>query len=77
MNKLCKDLQYVDRMDHPEDFVSVVKTFELPEGVDPKDYARPGVDPVALLNALDKKHVFQTASQEKSRVRIGISFRNV
>jgi formylmethanofuran dehydrogenase subunit E-like metal-binding protein len=53
MNKLCSDLWYLERLDQPETFIKVLKEFELPEGVDPKSYARPGVDPMLLLDALD------------------------
>jgi len=49
IDKLCMDMWYLDRMDAPENFVSVIHTFELPEGVEPKAYARPGVDPMAML----------------------------
>jgi formylmethanofuran dehydrogenase subunit E-like metal-binding protein len=50
MNKLCTDLWYLDRMDQPENFVTILKNFELPPKVHPKEYARPDVDPVFLLN---------------------------
>ncbi len=49
INKLCADLWYLERMDQAETFVSVVHEFQLPEGVHPKSYARPGVDPMAML----------------------------
>ncbi|MCI5224216.1 MAG: hypothetical protein D3924_16480 [Candidatus Electrothrix sp. AR4] len=52
MNKLCKDLQFIDQMDKPEKFVDIEKSFTLPRGVHPKEYARPGVDPLALLNSI-------------------------
>lgn len=52
MNKLCRDLEFVDQMDTPENFVTEVGTVTLPAGVHPKEYARPGADPVALLDAL-------------------------
>ncbi|MCW5212104.1 hypothetical protein VU04_04250 [Desulfobulbus sp. TB] len=53
MNKLCKDLQFIDQMDTPEKFVREVKRFALPQGVHPKEYARPGADLIALLTLLD------------------------
>ena len=49
INKLCADMWYLAYMDHPEDFIIEVHAFDLPEGGDPKAYARPGVDPMALL----------------------------
>lgn len=52
MNKLCKDLLYVDKMDRPEEFVSIVHEFELPAGTGPKELARPGVDPVGKIESL-------------------------
>lgn len=52
LDKLCADLWYLDKMDNPEDFVAVERQFTLPQGVSPADYARPGVDPVAQINAL-------------------------
>ncbi|WPD23323.1 MAG: FmdE family protein [Candidatus Electrothrix scaldis] len=53
MNKLCTDLWYLDRMDQPEQFITVLKQFTLPLGTDPKEYARPGVDPVLLIDNLN------------------------
>ncbi|MBN1625306.1 MAG: hypothetical protein JW944_02175 [Deltaproteobacteria bacterium] len=44
LDKVCADLWYLKRIERPEEFVSVVKSFELPEGVSPKDWAAPGVD---------------------------------
>jgi formylmethanofuran dehydrogenase subunit E-like metal-binding protein len=52
MNKLCSDLWFLERLDQAEDFVTVLKEFLLPAGVDPKSYARPGVDPIKLLDTL-------------------------
>ncbi len=49
IDKLCSDLWYLERMDQPESFVTVIKEFTLPQGVSPKDYARPGVDPMERL----------------------------
>ncbi|MCI5132697.1 MAG: hypothetical protein D3904_14565, partial [Candidatus Electrothrix sp. EH2] len=54
MNKLCKDIQYVDKMDRPEDFVSIVNEFILPKDVGPKQLARPAVDPVKEIDSLLK-----------------------
>jgi formylmethanofuran dehydrogenase subunit E-like metal-binding protein len=50
ITKLCSDLWYLERLDQPELFVSIIKSFELPEGVTPKDWARPGVDPMKKLD---------------------------
>jgi len=44
VDKVCQDLWYLDRMERPEDFVKVVKEFELPEGVAPVDLMRPHAD---------------------------------
>jgi formylmethanofuran dehydrogenase subunit E-like metal-binding protein len=52
MDKLCSDLWYLERLDQPENFIKVLKEFSLAEGVDPKSYARPGVDPILILDAL-------------------------
>ncbi len=49
ITKLCADLWYLERLDQPESFVKVLHTFELPDGTAPKDWARPGVDPMQKL----------------------------
>ncbi len=49
MTKLCMDLWYLERMDQPEAFVKEIKRFDLPEGLTPKDWSRPGVDPMKEL----------------------------
>jgi formylmethanofuran dehydrogenase subunit E-like metal-binding protein len=49
IDKLCADLWYLEHMENPEDFVKVIKKFELPDGVSPQDWARPGKDPLAML----------------------------
>ncbi len=49
VDKLCADMWYLDRLDRPEDFVKVLKTFEMPKDVSPRDWARPGVDPLEKL----------------------------
>lgn len=49
LNKLCSALWYLDYLDQPELFVSVIKEFELAQGEDPKDWARPGVNPLEKL----------------------------
>lgn len=51
---LCKDLWYLDLLDQPESFITVIKTFELPDGVVPKDWARPGVDPMEKLGLIQE-----------------------
>ncbi len=52
LNKLYSDLWYLDYLDQPELFVSVIKEFELAEGEDPKDWARPGVNPLEKLDLI-------------------------
>ena len=52
IDKLCTDLYYLKYMDQPEKFVKVIKSVELPEGVSPKDWARPGIDPMKKLGLL-------------------------
>jgi formylmethanofuran dehydrogenase subunit E-like metal-binding protein len=49
VDKVCSDLWYLKRMGNPEEFVSVVKSIELPEGVSPKDWAAPGVNVMEKL----------------------------
>jgi len=46
---LCMDLWYLEQLDHPEQFVKIIKQFELPSGLSPRDWARPGVDPLKEL----------------------------
>jgi formylmethanofuran dehydrogenase subunit E-like metal-binding protein len=53
MDKLCSDLWYLDRLDQPKDYIKALKKFNLPAGVDPKSYARPGVDAILILNQLN------------------------
>ena len=48
LDKLCVDLWYLERLGHPEAFVKVIKKFELPDGVSPKDWVRPGADPLKM-----------------------------
>jgi len=52
IDKLCADLWYLQRMDAPEDFVQVIRTFTLDEGVSPRDLARPGIDPLKELTRM-------------------------
>ena len=52
LDKLCADLWYLDKMEQAENFITVERQFQLPEGIDPKDLARPGVDPVFLIDSL-------------------------
>lgn len=49
IGKLCMDLWYLDKLDKPEEFIKEIRRFELPAGQTPKDWARPGVDPMKLL----------------------------
>ena len=55
LGKLCSDLFFLKHLQTPEKFVTSVHTFVLPKGVDPKVYARPGVDPMAALGLLAKE----------------------
>lgn len=54
INKLCMDLYYIDHLNEPELYVKVLKEFELPEGETPKDWARPGVDPMKKLGLVEE-----------------------
>ncbi|MCL6559737.1 MAG: hypothetical protein K6U74_13270, partial [Firmicutes bacterium] len=47
--RLKSDLWYMDYLEQPETFVSVIKRFELQEGEQPSDYAQPGVNPLVRL----------------------------
>lgn len=49
IDKLCSDLWYLGRMEKPEDFVKAIKSFQLPEGISPEDWAGPGIDPLKKL----------------------------
>lgn len=44
VDKVCTGLWYIERMERPEEFITLIKSFDLPEGVSPKDWAAPGVD---------------------------------
>ena len=55
INKLCEDLWFLKNLHRPDDFVKVVKRFELPEGVSPRDWARPGADPLEKLGLLKEE----------------------
>ncbi|MBC7359584.1 MAG: hypothetical protein H5U10_13720 [Desulfacinum sp.] len=59
MDKLCADLWYLKQMEHPERYVKVLKDFRLPDGVSPRDWAAPGVDPLKMLGLM------QTGKSEK------------
>ncbi|OPZ59239.1 MAG: FmdE, Molybdenum formylmethanofuran dehydrogenase operon [Deltaproteobacteria bacterium ADurb.Bin510] len=52
IDKLNTDLYLLENRDHPEKFVKVVKRFELPKGLTPMDWTRPGVDPLKELGLL-------------------------
>jgi formylmethanofuran dehydrogenase subunit E-like metal-binding protein len=52
LNKLYSALWYLDYLDQPELFVSIIKEFELAEGEDPKAWARPGVSPLEKLDLI-------------------------
>jgi formylmethanofuran dehydrogenase subunit E-like metal-binding protein len=49
IDKLCADLWYLERMGKPEEFVKVIKRFQLPGELSPKDWAGPGADPLKKL----------------------------
>jgi formylmethanofuran dehydrogenase subunit E-like metal-binding protein len=49
IEKLCIDLWYLERMSKHEQFVKVINKFELPDGISPADWARPGIDPLKML----------------------------
>ena len=49
LDKLASDLWFLDKLDSPERFVSVVKEVELENGVSPKALLRPGSNPVRML----------------------------
>jgi len=50
LDKLASDLWFLEKLDSPEAFVSVVKEVELEQGVSPKTLLRPGSDPVRMLS---------------------------
>lgn len=52
ITKLCTDLWYLERLDQADTFIKVIKRFELPDGLTPKDWARPGVDPMEKLGLI-------------------------
>jgi hypothetical protein len=47
LDMVCADLWCIDQMNNPEDFVYEILSFELPEDIEPKAFARPGFDPLA------------------------------
>jgi formylmethanofuran dehydrogenase subunit E-like metal-binding protein len=49
VDKLCTDLWYLEHIEQYEDFIKVLKKFDLPDGMAPEDWARPGVDPLKEL----------------------------
>ena len=53
LDKLCADLWYLDKMDRPKDFITVERSFQLGADSDPKELARPGVDPVCVIDVCD------------------------
>lgn len=54
IDKLCMDLWYLEQIDTPEAFVKVLKTFSLPDGVSPIDWAGPGTDPLKMMGLTRK-----------------------
>jgi len=55
IDRLRTDLWYLERMEKPENFVKVIKRFELPDGVSPGYWARPGVDPLKMLGLVEEE----------------------
>jgi formylmethanofuran dehydrogenase subunit E-like metal-binding protein len=49
VDKVCQDLWYLKHIGSPEKYVRSIKTFDLPAGVSPKDWAAPGVDCMAKI----------------------------
>ena len=49
IDKLNTDLYLLANQQQPEKFVKVVRRFDLPKGVTPTDWTRPGVDPLKEL----------------------------
>ncbi len=49
VDKVCADLWYLKRIGKPEDFVKVIKEFDLPEGVAPEDLTRPHANPLKAI----------------------------
>ena len=52
--RLKSDLWYMDYLDRPELFISVIKRFALSDGEEPSDYAKAGVNPLERLDFLKK-----------------------
>jgi hypothetical protein len=52
--RLKSDLWYMDYLDRPELFISVIKRFALNDGEEPSDYAKAGVNPLERLDLLKK-----------------------
>ena len=50
ISRLCADLWYLDKLEKPEDFVTLLKSFTLPASDHPKNYARPGMDIMTMEN---------------------------
>jgi formylmethanofuran dehydrogenase subunit E-like metal-binding protein len=46
IDKMHDALWYLDHLDTPENFVKVIKSFDLPKDTRPEEWARPGVDPL-------------------------------
>ncbi len=49
LDKLAADLWFLEKLDSPEMFVSVVKEVELEQGASPQALLQPGSDPVRIL----------------------------
>ena len=57
LGKLCSDLFFLKHLQTPEKFVKTVHTFVLPKGVEPKEYARPGINPMAAIGLLSQESI--------------------
>jgi formylmethanofuran dehydrogenase subunit E-like metal-binding protein len=48
-SRLAMDLWFLDYLDQPELFITEIRSFELPSGMAPTGWARPGTDPLKEL----------------------------
>ncbi|WP_028575815.1 FmdE family protein [Desulfonatronovibrio hydrogenovorans] len=49
LDRLAAVLWYLDHLDEPERFVNLVQWIELPQGSHPRDWMRPGKNPLQLI----------------------------
>ena len=50
IDKVRDSLWYLDNIDKPEKFVKIARSFDLPKGVAPVEWARPGIDPLKKIS---------------------------